>query len=96
MNNRGRGIDQYPDEVRLQHGCPKRLLMKAAGSVASITIVIDVSFANKAAKLKVLNKLCVVSSQMLYLPILLILIQFDPSEKLQQQQQQYHRNHHFY
>ena len=31
--------------------------MKSAGSVASITIVIDVSFANKDAKLKVLGQL---------------------------------------
>ena len=48
MNNRGRGIDQYPGGMTMQHGCPKEL-MEAAGLVASITIVIDVSFDNKVA-----------------------------------------------
>ena len=56
MNNRGRGIDQYPGRVKVQHGCSKEL-MEAAGLVASITIVIDVSFDNEAAKLEVLKQL---------------------------------------
>ena len=56
MNDKGRGIDQFPGGVTVQHGCPKNL-MKSAGSVASITIVIDVSFSNKDAKLKVLGQL---------------------------------------
>ena len=56
MNNRGRGIDQYPGRVKVQHGCPKKLT-EAAGLVALITIVIDVSFDNKAAKLEVLRQL---------------------------------------
>ena len=46
--NRGRDIDQYPGRVKVQHGCPKELI-EAAGVVASITIVIDVSFDNKVA-----------------------------------------------
>ena len=48
MNNRGRGIDQYPGGAIVQHGCPKKL-MEAAGLVALITIVIDFSFDNKFA-----------------------------------------------
>ena len=48
MINRGRNIDQYPGGVKVQHGCPKELI-EAAGLVASITIVIDVSFDNKVA-----------------------------------------------
>ena len=48
MNNRGRGIDQYPGRVKVQHGCPKKLT-EAAGLVALITIVIDFSFDNKVA-----------------------------------------------
>ena len=57
MNNRGRGIDQYPaGGVTVQHGCPKHL-MAGVGSYASITIVIDVSFHDKAAKSTVLKQL---------------------------------------
>ena len=56
MNNRGRGIDQYPGGVIVHHGCPKKL-MEAAGSEASITIVVDVSFDNEASKLKALKQL---------------------------------------
>ena len=41
MNNRGRGIDQFPGGVTVQHGCPKDL-MEGVGSYASITIVISV------------------------------------------------------
>ena len=41
----------------MQHGCPKQL-MKSVGSVASITIAMDVTFADNAAKLKVLGLLC--------------------------------------
>ena len=40
MSNRGRGINQYPSGVQVELGSPKKL-MKAAGSVASITIVMD-------------------------------------------------------
>ena len=57
MNNRGRGIDQYPaGGVTVQHGCPKNL-MAGVGSYTSITIVIDVSFHDKAAKSTVLKQL---------------------------------------
>ena len=56
MNNRGRGIVQYPGGVIVHHGCPKKL-MGAAGSKASITIVVEVSFDNKASKLKALKQL---------------------------------------
>ena len=57
MNNRGRGIDEFVGGVRLQHGCLKDL-MKAAASEPSITIVIDVSFDNKAGNIEVLEQLC--------------------------------------
>ena len=57
MNNRGRGIDQFPGGVTVQHGCPKNL-MEGVGSKLSITIVVDVSFDNdKAAKNTVLKQL---------------------------------------
>ena len=57
MNNRGRGIDEFVGGVRLQHGYLKDL-MKAAASESSITIVIDVSFDNKAGNIEVLEQLC--------------------------------------
>ena len=57
MNHRGRGIDEYADGVIVQHGCPKELMEAAGSSIASITIVIDVSFDNKAGKIEVLEQL---------------------------------------
>ena len=56
MNDRGRGIDQYPGGVTVQHGCP-RGLMEGVGSEVSITIVVDVSFEDEDAKLKALGQL---------------------------------------
>ena len=57
MNNKGRGIDQFPGGVTVQHGCPKDL-MEGVGSYASITIVIDLSFDNdEVAKNTVLKQL---------------------------------------
>ena len=40
-SNKAKGIAEYADGVRLQHGCPKAL-MEATGLLASITIVMDV------------------------------------------------------
>ena len=58
MNDKGRGIDQFPGGLTVQHGYPKDLMEAAGSSVASVTTtVIDVSFDNKAAKLEVLRQL---------------------------------------
>ena len=57
MNDKGRGIDQFPGGVTVQHGCPKGL-MKRVGSELSITTVIDVSFHDEVEnKRKVLKQL---------------------------------------
>ena len=58
MNDKGRGIDQFPGGLTVQHGYPKDLMEAAGSSVASVTTtVIDVSFDNKVEKLKVLKLL---------------------------------------
>ena len=57
MSDKGRGIVEIADGVRLEHGCPTAV-MEAVGSRASITIVMDLCFANKAVKNTVLGLLC--------------------------------------
>ena len=56
ISNKARGIEEFADGVRLIHGCPKAL-MELARLLASITIVMDVCFDSKDAKLKVLKLL---------------------------------------
>ena len=57
MSDKGRGIVEIADGVRLQHGCPKGV-METVGSYASFTVVMDVCFANKDEKDTVLGLLC--------------------------------------
>ena len=57
MSDTVRGIVDIADGVRLQHGCPK-LVMEAVGSRVSITIVMDLCFANEDVKNMVLEILC--------------------------------------